>query len=125
MNQVVSQKSPDGGKSEFWYDRLGRLAISRNARQKAAATNETGRQYSYTLYDVLGRITEVGQIANATSLVMHDTISRKPSNLDSWIANSAANKEQITQTVYDLPYPAFPGVTPPPIVQHSLRNRVW
>ncbi|MBL0133412.1 MAG: hypothetical protein IPP79_05010 [Chitinophagaceae bacterium] len=36
LNQVVAQNSPDGGTTEFWYDRLGRLAISRNAKQKYA-----------------------------------------------------------------------------------------
>src|ERR1700754_2813219 len=42
----------------------------------------------------------------------------------SWITASQAKKEQITQTVYDLPYPGFPGVTFNPLVQRNLRNRV-
>ncbi|MBL0200735.1 MAG: hypothetical protein IPP81_11500 [Chitinophagaceae bacterium] len=42
------------GISNFWYDRLGRLVVSRNAKQQA------GNNYSYTLYDDLGRIKEVG-----------------------------------------------------------------
>jgi RHS repeat-associated protein len=124
LNQVVSQQSPDGGKSGFWYDRLGRLVISQNARQKAVSTTESGRQYSYTLYDVLGRITEVGQLANAMATAMADTISRKPASLNNWLNSSAANKEQITQTVYDLPYNGFTGISPAPINQYNLRNRV-
>jgi RHS repeat-associated protein len=36
LNQVVAQQSPDGGVSEFWYDRLGRLTISSNAKQKTS-----------------------------------------------------------------------------------------
>src|SRR5690606_10279200 len=63
LNQVVKQSSPDGGTSEFWYDRLGRLAVSQNEEQKSPAVvnteNPVGR-FSYTKYDELGRITEVG-----------------------------------------------------------------
>ncbi len=33
LNQVVTQNSPDGGYSQFWYDRLGRLVVSQNAKQ--------------------------------------------------------------------------------------------
>ncbi|WP_431212105.1 hypothetical protein ACQ86N_41165 [Puia sp. P3] len=33
LNQVAAQETPDGGASNFWYDRLGRLAVSQNARQ--------------------------------------------------------------------------------------------
>jgi RHS repeat-associated protein len=124
LNQVVKQKTPDGGTSQFWYDRLGRLSISQNLKQYSASATENGRQYSYTLYDVLGRITEVGQINNAGSTAMTDTISRRQSLMDSWIAASVAGKEQITQTVYDLPYAGFVGVSPQPTTQRNLRNRV-
>ncbi|HWK05711.1 MAG TPA: AHH domain-containing protein [Puia sp.] len=124
LNQVIAQQTPDAGQSHFWYDRLGRLAISQNARQKYHSTSETNKQYSYTLYDYIGRITEVGQIANATSIGMTDSISRNESYLTSWITNSVANKEQITQTVYDLSYGGFTGVSFNPIVQRNLRNRV-
>jgi hypothetical protein len=54
LNQVKAQKSPDGGSSKFWYDRLGRLVLSQNAKQLP------GDYYSYTVYDSIGRITEVG-----------------------------------------------------------------
>jgi hypothetical protein len=124
LNQPMAQKSPDGGLSNFWYDRLGRLAISQNAKQKSASGTETGRPYSYTLYDSLGRINEVGQISNAGSTPMTDSISRSSSILNSWLVASAGNKEQITQTVYDSAYAGFIGISPQPITQHNLRNRV-
>ncbi|HVU57803.1 MAG TPA: RHS repeat-associated core domain-containing protein [Puia sp.] len=124
LNQVVTQQTPDGGKSMFWYDRLGRLSISQNARQKAVSGTEAGRQYSYTLYDDIGRITEVGQLANAGSSSMTDSISRVEGNLLSWLTASAANKEQITQTVYDTAYTGFTGISFGPMVQRNLRNRV-
>src|SRR5690606_5237238 len=40
LNQVVAQHSPDGGKSSFWYDRLGRLVLSQNASQFAVSSTE-------------------------------------------------------------------------------------
>jgi len=124
LNQVMAQKTPDAGQSNFWYDRLGRLVISQNAKQKAASGSETNRLYSYTLYDYLGRITEVGQIANAGSVAMADDTSRKQTALDNWVLNSVANKAQITQTIYDLPYSGFAGLSNSPIIQRNLRNRV-
>src|SRR5690554_3613752 len=46
--------------NRFYYDRLGRLVVSQNARQ--ASTNSTvAEKYSYTLYDELGRVIEVGE----------------------------------------------------------------
>ena len=54
--------------SRFHYDKLGRLVVSQNARQR----NSAQRKYSYTIYDNLGRVVEVGektennQIANQT-----------------------------------------------------------
>lgn len=58
LNEVTRQNTPDGGTSEFHYDRLGRLVFSQNAEQ-ASRDNV----YSYTKYDGLGRIREVGEMA--------------------------------------------------------------
>ena len=119
LNQVIAQKTPDAGISQFWYDRLGRLAISQNAKQI------TGNQYSYTLYDVLGRITEVGQRPQGTA--MTQIISQDTTALKNWIAsNTAGSKEQITLTVYDIPYTsvAVSGTGVAGLYQQNLRNRV-
>jgi YD repeat-containing protein len=124
LNQVVAQKSPDGGKSVFWYDRLGRLVVSQNANQFYASATENNRLYSYTQYDHLGRITEVGEIKNATTNPMTDLRSRNQSQLSSWITSSATGKSQITKTVYDIAYAGFPSDEPSPIYQENLRNRV-
>ncbi|NML38409.1 hypothetical protein HHL17_14470 [Chitinophaga sp. G-6-1-13] len=112
LNQVVSQHSPDGGTSHFWYDRLGRLAVSQNQQQ--ALTNS----YSYTLYDGLGRITEVGELRSSTP--MNDVTSRNTVDLAQWVLGAGSNRSQITRTVYDQAY-AGDG----PILQATnLRNRV-
>jgi RHS repeat-associated protein len=61
LKQLVQQQTPDGGISYFWYDYKGELRVSQNAKQKAA------NKYSYTKYDNLGRITEVGQSSDSIS----------------------------------------------------------
>jgi RHS repeat-associated protein len=116
LNQVVQQKTPDAGLSKFWYDLLGRLVVSQNSKQK------TANKFSYTLYDILGRITEVGQKPQTA-----DPISRDPAGLNSWLAIGGLNKEQVTRTSYDLSYNDGSNIlTNPPsiLVQRNLRNRV-
>jgi hypothetical protein len=115
LNQVVAQKTPDALISKFYYDRLGRLVLSQNAKQKLIA------KLSYTQYDYLGRISQVGQIAEGT---IPDT--RDQTALANWLVTNKTTKEQITRTVYDVSY--FSGENPAAIsqflVQKNLRNRV-
>ena len=113
LNQVIAQQTPDAGLSQFWYDRLGRLAVSQNALQAG------GPSYSYTLYDALGRITEVGQKPQTTA--MTQTISQDTTSLANWLAAGSATV-QITRTIYDLPYLYF-GANPL-MSGVNLRNRV-
>src|SRR5690606_2260442 len=61
LDQPIVERSPDGGTSKFWYDELGRIVFSQNAKQSAT-------KYSYTFYDAQGRITEVGQLNNLVAL---------------------------------------------------------
>ena len=122
LNQVIAQTTPDAGLSSFWYDRLGRLVVSQNARQKVAGVTENDRQYSYTAYDWLGRINEVGQVNNTTANgAMTDAVSRSGNSLNTWLVNLTNKKEQVTRTFYDLAYP-FSNVIPLNAV--NLRNRV-
>jgi RHS repeat-associated protein len=113
LNQVVAQKSPDGGLSKFWYDALGRLVVSQNAKQ------ETTDKYSYTKFDQLGRITEVGQLTSATAIAQN--ISQDPEDLETWIGSVSNSREQITTTFYDI----SAGICSPALLcQANLRNRV-
>lgn len=126
LNQVVQQKSPDGGTSAFWYDKLGRLVVSQNAKQKP------DDKYSYTRYDVLGRITEVGEKVQANDMTA--VISRDPEDLEDWITATTGggeSRKQVTLTVYDTPYGG--GMYPEGVLggddgyymtQRNLRNRV-
>lgn len=67
LQQLVWQETPDGGATEFIYNNKNQLRLSRNARQAVAPL-----RYSYTKYDNLSRIIEVGE----TQANSH------PSNLD-------------------------------------------
>ncbi|HYG14278.1 MAG TPA: hypothetical protein VEC12_00890, partial [Bacteroidia bacterium] len=93
LNAVYEQSTPDGGTTEFFYDRLGRLSVSQNAKQVSDTF-----YYSYTHYDALGRITEVGETRNLTT--MTDATSRNPALLASW-HGSAVWFKQVTKTFYD------------------------
>ncbi|MCG2613738.1 RHS repeat-associated core domain-containing protein [Terrimonas sp. NA20] len=110
LNQVVAQESPDGGKSLFWYDALGRLVLSQNAKQRPG-------KYSYTKYDALGRITEVGQLTGSD---VNQALTQHLGDLATWFTGVDLTREQITKTVYDEPSDLSPSV----IDQRHMRNRV-
>jgi len=121
LNQVVAQITPDAGISKFYYDRLGRLVVSQNAKQIIA------NNYSYTLYDDLGRIKEVGQLNTATAITQ--AISQNggtvttTNSLAWWLNNKAA--EQITRTFYDKSYiDGNATLCSQYLCQKNLRNRV-
>ena len=114
LNQVVAQQTPDAGSAQFWYDRLGRLVVSQNAKQY------NNHHYSYTLYDELGRIKQVGELTNATAIT--DPTCRSNSFPDAWITRDVAGtKTQITTTTYDEANPILDHLI---IAQSNLRNRV-
>lgn len=119
LNQVVQQTSPDGGTSTFLYDRLGRMSISQNAEQRQPvvvdAENPANR-FSYTRYDALGRITEVGEKLGAATLTEID--ARIDASLQAWFG-SGTNR-QVTVTAYDL----APTWAPANLTQDNLRKRV-
>jgi RHS repeat-associated protein len=119
LNQMIQKENADEGLSKYWYDQLGRLVLSQNA-------NQTTTKYSYTLYDALSRVTEVGQLTNASSLT--SVITRDPVQLQSWM-NAASTKEQITYTYYDQSYALIMGgsgeaAVSNELTQHNLRKRV-
>lgn len=105
--QVIKQQTPDAGESLFWYDPLSRLLASRNAKQ--ASNNKL----SYTDYDKLGRIVEVGQLTNTNALpatggFLNDT---QMSSLATLVADNtgASTKTEITSTYYDEAPSGSPG----------------
>jgi RHS repeat-associated protein len=106
LNAVTKQVTPDAGESKFWYDLLGRLVVSQNAEQLVASplTEDRSNVFSYTKYDPLGRIEEVGEKTDAAS--MTNAIAKTdPNDLNSAINQwlTSGNDREITQTIYDAP----------------------
>ena len=90
LGQMTEQNTPDGGTTKFWYDAKGRICISRNAKQTATATNL--KKYSYTLYDNLSRIIEVGEASSGAN------------NGDSYFQNMADGLTQMPAAGSGLEY---------------------
>lgn len=110
LNQLVKQLTPDAGISQFWYNSKGMLRYSQNAKQAAEGT------FSYTRYDDLGRIVEVGQTAQdlTTCIANVDAIAGGVSYYPT------TSVSQVTHTYYDSQ-----AILPASVVQQeNLRNRV-
>ncbi len=99
FGQLQNQETPDGGESQFIYDSKNRLRFSQNAKQKSAVPEV----FSYTKYDELGRIIEVGE-SSVTGLVF--TNPTLPSNITSAdafnypVQTALFVNNQITRTSY-------------------------
>lgn len=66
LQQLVRQNTPDGNETDFYYNDIGQLRFSQNANQEYEGA------YSYTKYDPLGRVMEVGQSSeDVTGLTTH------------------------------------------------------
>lgn len=109
LNQLIEQFTPDGGKIQFWYDKLGRVVLFQNEKQLA---NE---DYAYSLYDKLGRVKESGRCKWASSLTIDDLID------DQAILNNISTvRYEVTYAYYDNPYTGIHNS----ITQEYLQNRV-
>jgi RHS repeat-associated protein len=99
--------------ARFFYDKLGRLVVSQNSRQYNASAPNTPRKFSYTLYDALGRVVEVGEKSENSSSVAHfksvfgTNVSSyfNPSVIDDdsllvWIEGDGTRNE-VTKSYYD------------------------
>jgi RHS repeat-associated protein len=112
-SQVVTQTSPDGGTNRYWYDMLSRLVISQNDKQNPV------HDYAYTLYEPLGRISEVGQ-KKQTVVGVGNPGFISDSTQNAFIASGV--NSQITSTYYDKSPGAVNGLQS--VVQNNLRKRV-
>ncbi|MEP6749222.1 MAG: hypothetical protein ABJB86_15920, partial [Bacteroidota bacterium] len=104
LNAVTKQTSPDGGENNFFYDLLGRLTVSQNAEQKTSTRGEANNRFSYTKYDLSGRITEVGEKTGAftmTTAIAKTDPTVATSLINNWLASGT--NTQVTQTIYDQP----------------------
>ncbi len=122
LNQLVWQQTPDAGESRFYYDEVGRLVLSQNAKQLDAGGSKD--IYSYTLYDNLSRIKEVGQLYSVGTVIWDPTQIIYPyANLVSLMGNSSnTTTTDVTKTYYDYAIPYSVGSFP--YYQENTRNRV-
>ncbi|MCK6640922.1 MAG: hypothetical protein L6Q81_12645 [Bacteroidia bacterium] len=97
LNQLEQSTSPDGGTTVYFYDKIGRIVASQNAKQ-AAASNGGVYYYSYILYDALGRVTESGQVQKSTALT-HGT-PQDYATFVTWVTTTSS-REQVTEMHYD------------------------
>ena len=114
--------------TRFWYDRLGRMVVSQNTKQY----NRTPKSYSYTLYDQLGRIEEVGEKYENTTASKQPTIfgtlingflnlqAIDDTKLLTWVKDATGARKEVTSTYFDnqLILPTSYSV------QNNLRKRV-
>ncbi len=113
LGQRTYEKTPDGGEKKLWYNGIGQLRFSQNAKQKTDGT------YAYLKYDDLGRITESGlSTLDATSQAFANNIET-PSYPNS-------NLTYRTVSWYDNAYTSSlayktDGST---LTQHYLQNRI-
>ena len=121
INEVIRTSTPDGGVKQYWFDRIGRRVVSQNAEQLTPADpTDPANRFSYTKYDQLDRITEIGEKINIPggSPTMSEDLARTPASLASWL--TLGNNRQVTLTAYD----SKPAWSPSNITQAYLRKRV-
>jgi hypothetical protein len=110
----------------FWYDKLGRMVVSQNTKQF------NKKSFSYTKYDFLGRIIEVGEKAENNSVdprfrdIFGTTVNSHYNTkviddlkISNWLNSTTGKRREITRTYYDAPI--IMGI---PIQQLNLRKRV-
>lgn len=137
LNQPVSMTTPDGGTTKFWYDNIGRLVVSQNARQAALKSSEIDGDplsltftnlpaYSYTRFDELGRPIEFGEFVQPTALT--DATAKNPTALFNWLFQEAVvgtprYRNQVTRINYSNPTSAE-AIAALGGDQGDIRNRV-
>ena len=98
QNQVVAQITPDAGESYFWYDRIFKLTFSQNAKQRALG------QLSYTLYDPIQRIIEVGRFGGFPATFYYGAFDTFATTNQGWYLHLQAYyppPREVTHTYYD------------------------
>jgi len=93
--------------ARFFYDRLGRIVVSQNSRQKSQ------NKFSYSLYDGLGRVYEAGEKsentatnffagifgANVNGQIIPSVVD--DAKLSTWLTNTTGARLEVTRSYYD------------------------
>jgi RHS repeat-associated protein len=124
LGQMVRQHTPDGGTTSFYYNKAGQLRFSLNDKQRSRAS----QRYSFTQYDVLGRVVRVGESTDKYSVQPVTLPDGSPVaelrgplvDLESLNDPDPTKTSNVTTTVYTTPSPTLAGG----LTQHYLNNRV-
>ncbi|WMJ72528.1 PKD domain-containing protein [Cytophagaceae bacterium ABcell3] len=101
LDQLVEQETPDGGITRFIYDHVGRLRFSQNDEQALPIEGQT--RFSYTKYDKLGRVIEVGEHSGSTSFEDLRELAHEYNEEDAFMSFPAEGNHEITRTYYTFP----------------------
>ncbi len=121
LNNLIEKETPDGGKTKYKYDQLGRVICSQNAQQRI------DNDFSYTIYDQLGRIVETGEAQPSTVTLFENvpsntTYSGGTNPFKTWVHDQ--DRQDVSETIYDKEiqnyYQQHLGVQG----QQNLRGRV-
>ncbi|MBE2289889.1 MAG: hypothetical protein IAE95_10060, partial [Chitinophagaceae bacterium] len=90
LNQVIHQKTINGGATDFFYDDAGRLIFSQNDKQAPA------HRYTYNFYDPQGRLIETGDVQ-----LLAGPFSSGTPHSSIIAAIKVMNRQDVVRTVYD------------------------
>lgn len=117
LGQQTGQHSPDAGQNDFIYNAIGQLRFSQSDKQRDPSENNAGEQrYSYTKYDVIGRVTEVGE--SVLSGTTFSSLSAYAAQLD-YPATTSSIRERVNTYYSDPATVTYQGKS-----QRNLLNRV-
>jgi RHS repeat-associated protein len=94
LGQMLRQTTPDGGMTMFAYDKRGKVRMSQNAHQRSI------NAVSFTKYDALARVVEVGELPGYSlsgKFPFADTNDLNNQNMP------AIGGKYITRTIYSTP----------------------
>jgi len=110
MNTSSSDQKVKNFTVRTWYDKLGRIVLSQNSNQYD--DSETNHKYSYSVYDLLGRVVESGQLQTTVSInnilsngqvnYNDETLGTNQTYLE-WIENTGNIRTEVSQVYYTQP----------------------
>jgi RHS repeat-associated protein len=117
LHQLVRQRMPDHeGDTKFWYNGLGQLRFSQNAKQAAVIP----AKMSFTKYDNLGRITASGEIPALTGTTLNTNMNTQSYPTTGTSSPQCTDLTFITYSDPPLTAVNYFGAQP----QRYLQNRV-
>lgn len=106
QNQIIKQKTPDGGTTNFFYDPAGKVVFSQNSKQRP------NKNYSYTLYDKQERIIETGEVKLDCGGVCNEVSSSEFTSMDTLVKFVQSHtRYDVVKTFYDTAVTALSSKT--------------